>query len=328
MRNSIHRVVLMTALLLSLILLVNISTASAQAGPSVSLEQCANDSDGSNPTCANGAGIGWKNSQINGNNGSYALGDFYPNRQVFTNLTAGNDYCFALGFDYSKSGLPAVDYIGSYDASLPADPTLGTSFTLGVDIPDTVAVPPEPALSNGGTIGGTPFAAVQIPGVLTLWGGTFDGGSLVYSNPGTGDLDANFQQSLEYCFTANAAEAVLAFGAHIAVPFEWGHTARPTGAPYHVSNGSRNGQFTSPRTSETDLAETLSDGTVVSNNNVGRTEQQIQSSAISEPTPTAISMSKMGQRTNSGLSAVFTAILMSLAALTVVLQRYPKLKNN
>ena len=309
-------------LLFALLVFANRPAALAQGrGPSVSLQQCANDGDGSNPTCANGPGIGWKNSQINGNNGYYSLDDFYPNRQIFSNLTVGNVYCFAAGFDYSKGGLPTVDYLGSYNATLPADPTLGTSFTLGVDIPDTVAIPPEPALNNGGTIGGNTYTGTQKAGDLTLWGGTFDPGSLAYSNPGTGDLDANFQQSLEYCFTATSTEAVMAFGAHVSQISEWGHTTSPSGAAYHVSNGSRNGQFSAPRTGETDLAETLADGTIVGNYNVGRTEQQLQRAAFNATQPTAISLAGVDSGDNGNpLNYVFIGLLL-VVAITVVRQR-------
>ncbi|MCA9988937.1 MAG: hypothetical protein KDE59_31740 [Anaerolineales bacterium] len=302
------------------------SLAQGQA-PDVNLHQCANDSDGSNFTCADGSNLGWKNSQINGNNGSYYLGDFYPNRQVFSNLTAGNQYCFAVGFDYSKGGLPAVDYLGSYDASIPADPTLDTPFTLGIDVPDTTPIPAEPALAGVGTIGGNTFInpTAQVSGDLTLWGGTFTPGSLVYSNPGTGDLDVDFQQSLEYCFTATGPDAVMAFGAHIAWPFEWGHVDRPTGSPYHVSNGSRNGQFTAPRTSETDLVAISPTNVVLSHRNIGRTEQQIQDSAVSAPSPTAITLSAVavpaGQRT---IAYLLGSLMLGLSVVSVVVSRPDK----
>ena len=313
-------------LALFIVLLLAPARSMAQ-GPAmdVNLQQCANASDGSNSTCANGSNIGWMNSQINGNNGNYFLGDFYPNRQVFSNLTAGYQYCFAVGFDYSKGGLPAVDYLGTYDASIPADPTIDTPFTLGVDEPNTIPIPAEPATYGGGTIGGNSFAGIQVPdGELTLWGGTFTPGSLVYSNQGTGDLDVEFQQSLEYCFTATGADAVMAFGAHIAWPIEWGHISRPGGSPYHVSNGSRNDQYTAPRTGETDLAEIAPDNTE-DHRNIGRTEQQIQDSAINEPSPTAITLSAVaapgGPRT---IAYLLGTVMLGLAVVSLVVSRHEK----
>lgn len=315
---------LMAGLILALFLMSTSST-SAMGSPDVGLTQCANDGDGSNVTCANGSGIGWINANINASKGDYVVGQFYPNRQVFENLTVGNYYCFAVGFDYSSGGLPAVDYLGSYDFTLnAADPTIGTPFTLA-DVPNTIAIPQDPAITGGGTIGGNSFSGAHIPGDFTLWGGTFDAPTLAYSNPGTGDLDANAQQSIEYCFTATHMDAVLAFGAHIAVSAEWGHTDRPTGSPYHVSNGSRGGFFTAPRTGETSLVETLPDKTtVVSDGNIGRTEQQIQASAIEDQAPTAIALDDIGASSSVASMAIF--ILAILVAAGLVFKRFRKMK--
>ena len=303
-------------------------SVSAQAGPAVALEQCANNSDGSNGTCANGPNLGWMNSKLGGNNALYFLGDFYPNRQVYSNLTAGNTYCFGFGFDYTKSNLPAVDYVGTYNASLPnADPTIDTPFTLGVSMTDTLPLPQEPATLNGGTISGFPFIGVYEFGELTLWGGNFvpvtGTDFIVYSNPGSTDLGVDFQQSAEYCFLADGTDAIVAFGARISEPFDWGLVDRPTGSPYHVSNGTRNGQFTAPRTSQTDLVEIAADGvTVLSHNNVGRTEQQIADSAIGEPNPLAISLSDV--RSPSGafpVTAGLAFIVLALGSLYLALRR-------
>ena len=324
METKISRFIWSVIVAVLFLVLVPATTLAQGGGPDVNLEQCANASDRSNNTCANGPNLGWMNSQINGNNGNYILGEFYPNRQIFSNLTAGNKYCFAVGFDYSKGGLPAVDYLGTYNASIPADPTIDTPF-LGLAATDTIAIPAEPATAGVGTIGGLTFIGVQEAGVLTLWGGNFTPGSLAYSNGGTGDLDVAFQQSLDYCFTATGTDAIMAFGAHIAQPFEWGHTSRPGGSPYHVSNGSRNGFFANQRTGERSLVEIAPDTTIVSDGNVGRTEQQIQDSAINEPSPTAITLSSVAAPGGSrSIAFLLGTTMLGLATVSLVVSRQEK----
>lgn len=327
MGNKFTRILWLCFALLMVWLLAPNRTLAQGGGPNALLHQCANDSDGSNATCANGPSIGWINNIINAGNGSYLLGDFYPNRQVFSNLTVGNDYCFAVGYDYSKGALPAVDYLGTYNYSWPADPTLGTGFTLGVDAPNTIAIPQDPAILGGGTIGGNSYVnpLTHIPGDLTLWGGTFIPGSLIYSNPGMGDLDTEFAQSLDYCFTATNTEAVMAFGAHIAIPQEWGLQQRPTGAAYHISSGSRNDFYAAPRSSETDLVEIAPGGAVISHNNIGRRDQQIQDSAIIEPSPTAITLLGMGEPAGQRTIAyLLGTVMLGLSVVSVVVTRHEK----
>lgn len=268
------------------------------------IEQCANNSDGSNDTCTSNGNIGWINSNVNAQKGDYKEGDFLPIRQILKGLTATNYYCFGIGWDVTSSTLPAVDYIGNYNATLPnADPTENTIHS-GNGVDDTIAIPNDPALT--GTIMGNSFTGSQQAGVLSLWGGTFDNTSLTYSSPNTNGAahPATSPQSLEYCFTANSSEVILSFGLHIAVGAEWGGLGRPSGSPYHASNGTRNGQFTNPiRTSEQDLAclapgdDPASDAT---HQNIGRQEVQMSVQAIESGTI------KIVKNISTGSDATFT----------------------
>ena len=81
------------------------------AAPNALVEQCANGDQGQFRTCRETGNHGWKNSQVNTNNGHYAEGDFMPYRQTLDGLVAGYEYCFGFGWDITQGARPAVDYI-------------------------------------------------------------------------------------------------------------------------------------------------------------------------------------------------------------------------
>ena len=245
----------------------------ALAARQVIIELCANGSFNQDPACVGNTPLGWVNGQVNSTKSLYFVGDFIPYRQLYENLIAGNEYCFGMVWDVAQDGLPAVDYISTYDLTQSqADPTADTAFSLA-DPTDTVTIPADPVL--GGLLASMPFTGTQQPGVLTMWGGSFDASSLVYSNDGLTDLVTKEPQSLEYCFTATGEVTVVAWGGHIASPSEWGTSNRPPGSPYHMANGTGNGQFSAPRVSETDLAE-VDPGGVILHHNIGRQETMLQ----------------------------------------------------
>ncbi|MCO5198822.1 MAG: hypothetical protein M9928_02660 [Anaerolineae bacterium] len=229
------------------------------AGPayaaSTEIEQCANGGNGEVPDCRGTGSTGWVTGNVNGSKAQYQEGDFLPYRQIHSGLTVGYTYCFAMSWDVSKDGMPAVDYISTYNLTLPAaDPTHDTDFDGGPGgrpaPTSTYPIPTDPALT--GTMAGNSFMGTQEPGELTMWGGVlhFVGN---YSNDGTVDLGTKFENSLEYCWEATATQTVLAWGGHIALSAVDWDLERPSGSPYHASNGSRNGQFTAPRSSMTDF---------------------------------------------------------------------------
>ena len=187
-----------------------------------------------------------------------------------------------------------------------ADPTLGTSHVLAT--PDsTIPIHSDPALT--GTMDGLyTFSGTQQSGDLTMWGGSFVGGSLVYSNDGLSDLDTTPENSLEYCFVATDSNVVIAWSTHLAVRADWDAPGFPSGSPFHVSNGTRLGQFSSPRSGETDLVCVASDDTIT-HNNVGRTEIQVSLAAVN-PLP-GPSLSIVKTATPSTYSAVGDVISYS-----------------
>jgi len=298
-------------LVFSALMMIN-GTAHAQSGI---IEQCANGDPETDPTCTSSGSTGWVNGNVNGGKATYTLGDYVAYRQILTDLTVGYTYCFGFGWDTNINGEPAIDYIGTFNNTITqADPTHGyTQFTVGS--PDeTVAIPADPALTA--TMAGESFTGLQSAGVITTWGTsgfTING----YSNDGSADLNSasTYQQSLEYCFTATDTVAILAWGGHVALPSEWGDLPRPTGSPYHMSQGTRQGYFTAPRTSVTDLV-CISDQGVITHNNEGRKETQLQ---ISDPT--AISLANFtaaGEQPGIWTIGSVIGILLVVTSLIIV----------
>lgn len=276
---------------------------------SSTIDQCANDDDNSDPTCTSSGDTGWINGNVNANKATYTIGDFVAYRQTFADLTVGYTYCFGFGWDTNIQGKPAIDYIGTFNNTLTqADPTHGYA-EFDVNSPaETFPIPPDPALNA--TMDGQSFTGIQPPGVITTWGTTLFT-ITGYSNDGSADLDSNatFQQSIEYCFKAADDDAIIAWGGHIADPDEWGGLARPTGSPYHASQGTRQGLVTFPRNSETDLVCIPDDGGEIQHNNEGREEVQLQISA-----PTAVALTDFSVRGGEGAGALASFLFTASVA--------------
>jgi hypothetical protein len=81
-----------------------------------------------------------------------------------------------------------------------------------------------------------------------------------------------------------------------------------------MANGTNNGMYTAPRTSETDLSAVAPDGTV-SHQNFGRMELQLDLSS-----PTAITLNEVSLRSNSsGMVTAFVAVaLVGLATVLTI----------
>lgn len=249
----------------------------------VRLDQCANGDNGEDPECDSSGSTGWINGNVNSNKANYIEGDFLPYRQVIDGLVINNKYCFGMTWDIVRQDLAAIDYIGTFNATLTnADPTVNTIHSGTVNSPDdTIGIPADPALS--GTIdpagpASYTFSGTQQSGELTIWGGTFDSIG-PYSNNGATNLVTKFEQSLEYCFTVTDTEVVIAWVGHIARTLEWGTPSLPSGSPYHTANGTKNGQFSSPRNSQTDLA-CVDPSNNVTHSNIGRQDIQLQAGAV------------------------------------------------
>ena len=237
-------------------------------------------------------------------------GDFLPYRQEITGLTIGYTYYFGIAWDITEGSggngnLQAIDYIGTYNATIPNDPTHGTAWegnngpgdgnVLTGPVPtNTILVPSDPILSspigivNINAPGGAYFfSSTQIAGSMSIWGGTFTEIG-PYTNNGSLSLASNNGkiQSIEFAFTALQANVVVAWGGHIGMRSEWGSNARPTGSPYHMRAGTHNGPdptnlgYTSPRTSTGDFRGVSGNGATQTTSNIGNQELQFGASEI------------------------------------------------
>ena len=170
---------------------------------SISLNQCANGGIAdavSHLECHDG----WINGNLNKTKAAFAEGDFVPYRARLTGLTPGSQYTYEFSWDTLKSGTQALDYIGTYKHSVTgadacdgaAAPCPGTTTTAAIPMPDPALIFP------------------QIPGVITLFGGNIDAVG-PYLNIA---VDV---QGISVIFTPDQANAVLAWGGHIATPLDW-----------------------------------------------------------------------------------------------------------
>jgi uncharacterized repeat protein (TIGR01451 family) len=222
------------------------------APPSVDGPEQCDPPTGYNPatyTCAPVSPIGWTNGN---NNGPYAEGETVPYRLSFDNLLVGDVYAVRIGWDTSKSGKHALDYLKSYNATV-----TGASACVGLAIAvncsgasDTLAIPvdsimqsdPEWSVNSG----------VQDAGVFTMFGGdltatsgyTLDRsvGGDVTEPPGStctsgGCYAGDTTTFITVTFTAQADKAMVAWGGHIAERDDWGtdnSAIAVTGSPYHM----------------------------------------------------------------------------------------------
>ncbi len=197
------------------------------------LWQCdpPNGYDPSTYDCA--ASPGW----VFGNNdGLFFEGDTVPYRTRMQNLDSGNDYSITIQWDTSQSSKHALDYLKSFNATIPnALPCFGLSGLpsgLCSGLPSTLAIPPDTDMqADAAWIAN---AGVQDPGVFTMFGGTITSTS-VYTTPGS--YAGNTKTSITVFFTANSTDIVMAWGGHIAERDDWGldnSAAAISGSPYHM----------------------------------------------------------------------------------------------
>lgn len=290
--------------------------------PAALPEQCANGDMNQYPDCRQTGNHGWKNSQVNTNNGQYWEDVFIPYRQYLENLVPGETYCFGFSWDVSQGGLPAIDFLASYDEGpASADPTFQTIHD-GTGPDDTIAIPVDPVPTTSywmlpaNTFTGTMPAVRE----FTLWGATWVSVG-PYSNPGGTDMSlaAYEENSIEYCIQAIDDEAVIAFSGHISRPEEWQAPNRPGGSPYHMANGTKQGLFTAPRTSETDLV--CATCTPVEHQNIGRAETQLQ---VGEPPVTAIQLRQVSTSSLVFNPLVWVGILLALSGFVFAILRVGK----
>jgi len=206
----------------------------------IDIEQCANGPLAAPIKCNTASGNdGYTRGNVNESKSHYLEGQFVPIRLVVSDLVVGQQYTVTLGYDYTKGGKYATDYLGDYDEteSVMNDPCVNvTGCTLaGVT---TFSIPVDPEVTNGfdQSPGGTDNI-VQIPGVFSCFGCTITSAGTAgseYTRTGvqTGDSTKNFTLT----FTADKTNIVIAYGSHISTRSDWGQAnsaVNISGSPYH-----------------------------------------------------------------------------------------------
>jgi len=192
-----------------------IYTLKTASNPSADLDQWGNE-----------APIGWQNGNLNGNQADYFEGDSVAYRMKFDNLSLSS-HTVTIGWDTTKSGKHALDYLTNYDQTETTDPCSGISGCTG-----PASAFPIPADLNIST--DSNWTGSQIPGNFSLFGGTITG---VSSYNLIGSYSGDSETQITITFTASQDNPVLAWGGHIATRANWGQNNSAvsiSGSPYHM----------------------------------------------------------------------------------------------
>lgn len=208
----------------------------APAAIGVDVEQCANGPQAAPIHCDVATGnTGYGRGNLTPSKSHYFEGDSVPIRVVATGLTIGSTYTITLGYDFTKSGKYATDYLTRYDRteSVSNNPCVGVAgCTLASET--TFPIPVDQDVTEGfdRTLG-TGDDITQIPGSFSCFGCTITNAS-AYTLTGSEDTDSS--KSIVLTFTANQASVVLAYGSHISARLDWGllnSAINISGSPYH-----------------------------------------------------------------------------------------------
>src|SRR5436190_16320287 len=131
----------------------------------------------------------WINGNLNANKAHYAEGQAVPFEAVFSGLTIGQTYTVTVGYDTTKAGLHAFDYLTEYDFSFPStagapetfpNPLIASASGAPGSTKDPLpnplngnsqfAVPLDPHVT-----GATGFTGSEAAGTFDMWGGTIIG---------------------------------------------------------------------------------------------------------------------------------------------------------
>ncbi|HKX82986.1 MAG TPA: carboxypeptidase-like regulatory domain-containing protein [Pyrinomonadaceae bacterium] len=202
----------------------------------VNIEQCANGPQAAPIHCnVASANDGYTRGNLIASKSHYLEGDSVPIRIVMEDLGLGSTYTVTIGYDYTKGGKYANDYLTDYDRteSVQNDPCVGVvGCTLASET--TFPIPADAEVAAGfDEIPATADDIAQIAGSFSCFGCTITG---VSGYTRTGDQSGDSTKSLVLTFTANQTNAVIAYGSHISTRSDWGlenSAINITGSPYH-----------------------------------------------------------------------------------------------
>jgi hypothetical protein len=202
----------------------------------VDIEHCANGPLSAPIPCnTSGANEGYGRGNLVPSKSHYLEGDSVPIRIVATDLVIGQQYTVTIGYDYTKSGKYATDYLTRYDRTEsvnnnPCVDVLGCSLATE----QTIAVPLDPDVAEGfDQMLGTADDITQIPGQFSCFGCTWVATS-GYTLSGSTAGDST--KSLTLTFEADAETVVISYGSHISTRSDWGvnnSAINISGSPYH-----------------------------------------------------------------------------------------------
>ncbi len=199
----------------------------------VTIEQCANGPASAPIHCnVNTANDGYTRGNLIASKSHYFEGDSVPIRIVADGLTIGTAYTVTIGYDYTKGGKYATDYLTSYNRteSVQNDPCVGVASCGTLT---TFPIPSDPQVALGFDGVASADDITQIPGVFSCFGCTITSTSgYTLSGSTTGDSS----KSITLSFTANSTSIVIAYGSHISTRVDWGlanSAINISGSPYH-----------------------------------------------------------------------------------------------
>jgi hypothetical protein len=202
----------------------------------IDIEQCANGPLAAPINCNVSSGNdGYTRGNVNASKSHYFEGDSVPIRMIASGLTVGVSYTVTLGYDYTKGGKYATDFLTRYDRteSVMNNPCVGvTGCTLASEI--SFPIPVDPEVTNGfDQTNGTADDIVQIPGAFSCFGCTI---TAVSGYTRSGSQAGDSSKAVTITFTANQVNIVIAYGAHISTRTDWGldnSAIAISGSPYH-----------------------------------------------------------------------------------------------
>ncbi len=202
------------------------------------LDQCANGGIGDPVDPCSGAA--WVNGNVNSSKAHWVEGQSVAYRQILSGFTpATTGHTVTLGFDTTKAGKHALDFLTSFDrtetlamGNNPCSGVAGCSLATFTTFP----IPVDPNVAAGyDQIPGNGDDITQIPGNFTLFGGTI---TAVSGYTLSGSYAGDSHTIITITFTANNANMVLSWGGHIGTRADWGALNSAvfiSGSPYHMS---------------------------------------------------------------------------------------------
>jgi hypothetical protein len=201
---------------------------------SLDIEQCANGPLAAPIPCNTaGANQGYGRGNLVPSKSHYLEGDSVPIRIVMRGITTGVSYTITVGYDFTKGGLYATDYLTSFDRT---EMRPGNNPCVGevCGPEDLYPIPNDPQVLAGfDKISGTGDDIDQIEGSISCFGCDITAVSVPTFVANTSGDSSKF---VTITFTANQSDIVIAYGSHISTRSDWGqgHSAIfISGSPYH-----------------------------------------------------------------------------------------------